>query len=951
MKMPRRRTIFALSFGISFCAALALGCAAARSEAAKGMSTQTTSKETSVFYPPELTAKARANVSKYPWAAEIQKNLVAAAEPWMKFSDDELWNLMFGNTIKRSWMVWSNGYCPACKKGVPMYSWVMDALKQPWKARCPHCGELFPKNDFYKFYRSGLDEHGVFDPQRADRALLFNAEHPDPKDPLHTFGVDDGEGYVEGDKRWRFIGAYLIFGQWKQAVHGGIRNLAAAYVVTGNRAYAHKAGVLLDRVADLYPTFDFGKEGVMYEGPPLTGYISTWHDACEETRELALAYDEVFDGLRSDRGLVAFLARKAKQFKLDNPKSTFADIQRNIEDRILRDALDNSNKIRSNYPRTDIALLTIKTVLGWPANRDEVYSILDGIIQKATAVDGVTGEKGMAGYSTIGPRGTAVTLGQYARLDPNVLRDMLKRHPRIHDMYRFHIDTWCLEKYYPDSGDTGSFARQVPYYAGASFTKNPGLEPSMYSFLWQLYELTGDEAFAQLLYKANGNSVDGLPYDLFADDPAAFQKAVADVIASKGATLKVGSINKQEWHLAILRAGEDSDARALWLDYDSGGGHGHADGMTLGLFAKGLDLLPDFGYPPVNYGGWGAPRAVWYTMTAAHNTVVVDGKNLSPSAGKTTLWADGKQFRAIRASAPELIGGKQFERTAAMIDISDRDFYVVDVFRVVGGADHAKFIYSHFGQIAPQGLSLKPADDYGRGTQMRSFLCDPAPQPGWSVDWKIEDRYKLLPPDSDIHLRCTDLTAGAKALAAEAWVSLGGFNEEAWIPCVIVRRQASEGPLASTFVTIIEPYERASNIAGVRRLALETPEAVPYQEQNAAVEIQLADGRCDLFVAADAENPLGLSPSRVNRTALVQKDWGLRLDGELCVVRRGPGGEIERIILCRGDSVSVGGVVLKLKRDADFIEVSFDEGRALVVSGQPDDVQQILARGRNVWQR
>jgi len=60
---------------------------------------------------------------------------------------------------------------------------------------------LFPTNDFEAYYRSGLDEHGVFDPKRADRALLFNTQHPDPNDPLHRFGVDDGTGYAEGENR------------------------------------------------------------------------------------------------------------------------------------------------------------------------------------------------------------------------------------------------------------------------------------------------------------------------------------------------------------------------------------------------------------------------------------------------------------------------------------------------------------------------------------------------------------------------------------------------------------------------------------------------------------------------------------------------------------------------------------------------------------------------------
>jgi len=184
-------------------------------------------KSAGVFNTPTLAMRARANVAAHLWAAEMREAIIRQAEAYLRFSDDELWELMFGCTISRSWMVWSNGYCPACKGDVPMYDWQIEALKYPWKVRCPHCQEFFPKNDFLRFYRSGLDGHGVFDPARADRALLYNLEHPSPDDPLHRFGVDDGEGYVEGDKRWRFIGAYLIYGQWKQAVLGGIKSLAA----------------------------------------------------------------------------------------------------------------------------------------------------------------------------------------------------------------------------------------------------------------------------------------------------------------------------------------------------------------------------------------------------------------------------------------------------------------------------------------------------------------------------------------------------------------------------------------------------------------------------------------------------------------------------------------------------------------------------------------------------
>jgi hypothetical protein len=862
------------------------------------------------FYPRALVERARRNADRFEWAAAVRRSAVEAAAPWMAMSDDELWSLMFGNTIKRSWMVLSFGWCPACKGGVPMYEWKIDALRLPWKLVCPRCGEAFPKNDFFAFYRSGLDERGVFDFARADRSLLFNVEHSAPGDPLRNFGVDDGEGYREGELCWRFIGTYLIYGQWKQLIVGGVCKLAAAHVLTGDAAFAHKAGILLDRVADLYPTHDFGAQGVMYEGKGDAGYVSTWHDACEETRQLVLAWDQVRDALASDAELVRFLAGKAKAFGLENPKMSWDDVRRNIEQRILQDALNNEHKIRSNYPRTPIALAVTKAVLSWPGNRGEVMAMIDEMLQKSTAVDGVTGEKGLSGYASFVINGLASFLALMERAEPDLLVALLRRHPRLRETYRFHIDTWCLDRYYPSCGDAGSFAAPCNRYAGVVFGKESPLAPSMYEFMYDLYRATGDPAYVKVLYRENGGKVDGLPHDIFCEEPEAFQMAVADVIAREGVDLKLGSVNKQEWHLAIMRAGRGRDARAMWIDYDDNfGWHGHRDGMNLGLFAKELDLMPDFGYPPVQFGGWNAPRAVWYGQAAAHNTVVVDGKEHAgewrkPVCGRTTLWADGEILKAIRISGPEMVAGRQFERTAAMVEVSERDFYIVDVFRVVGGAEHARLMHSHFGTVETHGLSLAPCDGFIGGGEMRNFRCDLSPAPGWSVDWKIDDRRGLRSVKTDLHLRHTDLTGGAEACLADGWVCVGLYNsnEEAWIPRLITRRRGP-APLASTFVAVIEPYEDARFVAGIRRLPLVSPDGRPYPDAAVALEIALADGRRDVFIAADVEDPLGLSP---RGEPLVENGNGVSLDGELCLVRLRRGA-VERVEVGGTGAVTVGG--------------------------------------------
>jgi oligo-alginate lyase len=823
-----------------------------------------TVKSESTFYTASVIETVRKNAEKLDWASRIRDEIVDSTWPWMAMSEEELWKLVFGPSIKRSWMVWSNGYCPACGESVPMYTWEIDALNRPWKVKCPHCSAIFPTNDFKAFYDSGLDESGFFDPLRADRPLLFNADHPDPDDPRRLFGVDDGEGYREGDKRWRFIGAYLIYGQWKQAIIGGIRTLAAAYVLTGKTEYARRAAILLDRTADIYPAFDFGEQGLVYERQGDRGYVSTWHDACEETREMVMAWDMIFEGIREDAALVAFLSGQAAKYGLENPKASFADIQRNIEDRILRDALAHRYKIRTNYPRTEICAAITHAVLGWPENRDAFYAEVDPMLERATAVDGVTGEKGLAGYASFTIQALAMLFGECARLEPAFLETMMTRHPALRDTWRFHIDTICLDRYYPLIGDTGHFAAPVPDYKGMHLLK-PGfnaksfshwtfLPPSSYSLLWRLYRNTGDPVYAKIMYRGNEKNTENLPWDLYCENPEETRAGVEKVIKEKGADLDLASVNKKEWHLAILRSGEAENARVLWLDYDAGGGHGHEDGMNLGLFALGLDLMPDFGYPPVQFGGWGSPRARWYTMTAAHNTVVVDGQNTVKGAGATTLWKEEDFVHAFRASGAPMNNGNRYERTALLIDLPDGGCYIADVFRVAGGKVHTKFFHSHFGSLETAGLDLEEAPDFGHNTQMRNFLKDSAPDAGWSVTWNIEDRYNLIEDDTPRFLRYTDFTRGAAAGRCEAWIVSGMFNtsEETWIPRIFTERTTDEKDgLVSTFAAVIDPYLDQPAIAAMHRLDMKDAQGDAAGDNHVALEITLQNGLRDILVIAD----------------------------------------------------------------------------------------------------
>jgi hypothetical protein len=221
-----------------------------------------------------------------------------------------------------------------------------------------------------------------------------------------------------------------------------------------------------------------------------------------------------------------------------------------------------------------------------------------------------------------------------------------------------------------------------------------------------------------------------------------------------------------------------------------------------------------------------------------------------------------------------------------LVDISDEEFYVIDVFRVVGGSEHTKFIRSHFGTITTTGVPRNREYKLGGNAQMRGTRGGPA-DPGWSVDWRIDDKRGYLPDSRQIHLRYTDLTTGAEAYTGESWISMAGFseNEEVWIPHVVTRRTGAAEPLESAFVSVIEPYEGDTRIDKIRRVTLLTDSGQEFPESNVALEITLRDGRSDYFVAMDIENPLEREPAYDQERAVVIGKTRLVAKGEFAFAR------------------------------------------------------------------
>ena len=260
---------------------------------------------------------------------------------------------------------WYCRYCGAdLLKKFGDYPWITNPLTNPWKIQCPVCKRRFPSNDFGAYYRSGLDEHGVFKPGLADRTLLTNTLYPEKDTELGVtgWGVDDGFGYFPGRtyengvvERHSYISYYLHWGYGISAnnnagaIRDAINNLSLAYVYTGEAKYGRAGAIILDRVADFYPDYDWYQwrdfRPDTYRGKILD---PVWE--CGLAFDFAKAYDALFP-IYEDAQVIKFLSEKAEKYNMENPKTSAALIRKNAEDNLLREIYKGAvdSKIAGNF--------------------------------------------------------------------------------------------------------------------------------------------------------------------------------------------------------------------------------------------------------------------------------------------------------------------------------------------------------------------------------------------------------------------------------------------------------------------------------------------------------------------------------------------------------------------------------------------------------------------------
>ncbi len=769
-------------------------------------------------------------------------------------------------------------------------------------------GNLF--NETYpELYNPNSEGYGI-DPRTKDPITHgwgdFELPHAG-----YIWGVDDSLGYETGrtctpagDREVHtYISLYSFLGLWTQryeknsaTIEQAIEAFRDAYLYTGDAKYARAGIVLLDRIADFYPTYNTMENlnhGFMagFAGSKALGNIigHTWEGYLVST--YMEAYDAFFD-VYDDPWVVDYLSKRAIDLNNTaiNDKTTPEKIRQNFElnvmDRVLDDVkrgtilgnfglyhrpLAEAAVIYDTYPRT-AELLEFLMQRG-TADSDKgctggnITRKLVDIVER----EAITFESSI-GYNNIMPNSLLTVAKILSVYEENTNPDTnLYKNPKFIKALKVIIPyiTVTVAANISDNSGTGTFG----------FSTQTELELAG-------WEATKQPIFAQLLYFGAKGNLENIRGDIFTKDPEGIQDEIREVIEKYGEYDYTKSAITTGYGIAHLKGGTkftttDSNAisnslRDFWLYFGSAPiGHNHNDTLHLGIEAFGLDMSPDFGYPAEMVGAGATKRQNWDSATASHNTVMVnDMQQVSHREGGTPYhFDDAGNIQVVDVGAPQAYPNitDVYRRTVVSVDIDDTVSYALDFFRIVGGDEHLYSFHAQSQSTSVTGVDLVPQtigtyagpdvpyaeDTYYDKEDGFNFIynVERARMPGtgtFTADFDVDMLRSAKPlPEKDWHLRLTqlndfDITEVALADGKPPIIKQNPDHFD----YIFVRRSGKD--LDTLFTSVIEPCIGDSNIESMERLNVSRRDGKPMREDEpvAAVKIKLKNGRTDYVVYA-----------------------------------------------------------------------------------------------------
>jgi len=843
-------------------------------------------KARSTIFTPEKRAAMMENTASEAFREQVEETLAKA--DFYAENIDTFYNMVVAEGLPRYYFTGTQSdperhCCRYC--GVNLweeygrYSWLADAFEHPWKIQCPACERRFPSNDFAGYYKLGLDERGVFQPAQAKErndAIVEAGEDGYLKNILYPekgegWGVDDGFGYrtghVDGNgtaERHLYIAYYIHDGVWDGTAQGragsvrtALSTLQDAYLYTGDEKYGRAGAVLLGRIADVYPGFDWSlwNEVRGYSG------VGTIIDQIWGTY-LASSFCQAYD---------AFFPVMDEAMRL------------NVENGILRTVyrFALNGQLGGNFGMKQRMVTAAAVVLD---TMPETGEWLDWVMAPgggdvAGRLIGVVDRDGMNNEAA----------PNYNQIPLNDLMDManlldgydtypaadLYKNPKFVQMLYSQVPVIMANYYTAQIGDGGQTA-------SPGFTLNP-------SIALAIYRKTNDPVFAQFLYLANGNSVEGLSEGIAVKNPFKIQEDARRVIEEQG-ELNLPSMMMAGYGFAALRQNPRSD---FWMYFGLASGHGHADSLNLGIDAYGLNMAPELGYPEDTAGAPHGPQ--WSNATLSHNTVIVDGQSQlkdgrKAERGRPLHFDDSGRVKLMDVdNSAAYDQTSEYRRTVVMIEVDEDVSYGVDFFRVMGGNEHLYSFHSQSDEIfATENLTLVPqktgtyaGPDVPWGPDSNTAnvnvlgLRYPAgftwldhvrrtknPGKTFAVDFAVKDFWGVLEDSENLHLRMTqlnDFDLDEVAIARGYPPKLAGNPE--YLEYVLARRTGKN--LDSLFTTVFEPYKSERYIAkieGVGKTVKITHvngrmDVIEYMPDDAFIRVSIyaPDGELEYRYTNDAQ--------------------------------------------------------------------------------------------------
>lgn len=752
---------------------------------------------------------------------------------------------------------------------------------------------------------------------------MFPTNDFDPKNPGRPEDVST-EPYVDTGWGWKdpndpqkyWFVAYWAHWFWLDHLVPAAQALGQAYILTGDQRYSRQALALLDQIAEYYPDMDHvhqSRYGTEIQKGRYHGRIVNLIWETGLVRTLARAYDFAFEGLAGDTELEAITGK------------SLAEIQANIEQNLLEDAAQSiytmDGRIRGNFGMHHSALTTIAIVLDNDKTDEYINWVLhatghgqwmyEGIVPGLTNFiyrDGPAHESS-PGYNSGWTSNFHIVTE--AMLDRGI--NMYEDYPKLKRMYDVPLRLSMPGNFTPNIGDAGS-------------VRSSGLVGFNRSMYATAYERYGEPSYL------TGVS----PYQ--------------------------SSDNMSGYGLGMLRRGSAQTGMGLSLYYGPAGGHGHFDRLNIELFALGQRIMPDLGYPEY-MTGYHKKLYGWTGHTISHNTVLVNQQRQhTKDGGRIQSFAGSDKVQYIDVRAEEAYPGvvDRYQRAVAMIDISNRDAYVLDVFRVKGGTHHDYSLHGPDGTFSVDGLELSEVQTKGTlaGEDVPFGYLYDAPQlevPGysgsyggymgsgysylrniqrgepdgpWHAEWRLVD-------NRNAYLRTTFLPEpGMHVAIGDGEPPQNKAGNPRHMKYVLARNTSeSEDPLESTFITVIEPHRGTPSITSVTRLT--EPSGA---EGLVAVALERGDEVDYVFQSPD--------PSAAHTIGADQ------FQGRLGVVSRDHDGHVRFAYLLSGRRLHQGDIMIETPGpyEGEIVAIDFDaqEVTVRIDSGSTDPVEEALLGQRIV---